>query len=110
MLHPNHNTLSEAEIIQQAIESFEQDRLQGVFAVESKPTVLEACEAFFMNGFHDDVSGDVETFGHFYRVHRWIVWTDNQGFKDVDTYDTEAEAIKAFEKYNDEFYDIEECF
>jgi len=81
------NALSEDEIIHGA------RMLRGEHEVS---TVLEACEAFYGHGFSDESDGDVETFGHFYRVHRWIVWTDNQGFHGLETYDTEAQAQAYF--------------
>ncbi len=76
-------------------------------------TVLEALEAFYGHGFTDGNSGDVETFGHFYRFHRWIVWTDNQGFHEVDTFATEAKAIAHFESLDREYaatFGTGECF
>lgn len=96
------NSLSEAEIIEQA----------QVFQPDSDD-LLQALEAFYGHGFHDDQDGDVETFGHFYRVHRWIVWTDNCGFKELDSYDNEDEAVKAFEQLSKEFaatFDTDECY
>ena len=100
------NMLSENEIIEQAI---------AVVDTSDNPpqTVLDACEVFYMNGSYDDQDGDVETYDHFYRVHRWIVFTNNQGFKDLDTYDNEDEAIEAFEKYSMEYaatLEVDECF
>lgn len=98
------NALHEDELIEQAIEAFEQDRLQDVFVDEAKPTLVEACEAFYMNGCADAVGGNVDSpQGHFYRVHRWIVITDEQGFKDIETWDNETEAIVAFEHRADEY-------
>ena len=100
------NALSEAEIIAQARKAFGAEN-------EAPFALLDALESFYMNGGADETSGDVETFGHFYRVHRWIVWTDSQGFHDVDTYDTEVEAIAWFAKYDAEYaktFDTDECF
>lgn len=68
-----------------------------VFADVTIETALDACEAFYMSGSADEVSGDVDTYVHFYRVHRWIVRTDSQGFRELDTYNTEADAREAFE-------------
>jgi hypothetical protein len=60
-------------------------------------TLLDALEAFYMNGCADEVSGDVEgPTGHFYRVSRWIVTTDSQGFKSVDGWPNVMAAEKAF--------------
>jgi hypothetical protein len=65
---------------------------------------LEACETFYLHGTADDVSGDVEApTGHFYRVARWIVRTDSQGFKDLEELETEDEARAAFETLETEY-------
>ena len=99
--------LKDQEIIRQA------NYFRDEFDLEPVTNVLGACEEFYMNGMDDDHDGDVETFGHFYRVHRWIVHTDNQGFKELDTYDDEYEATKAFEKLSEEYaatFDTDECF
>lgn len=67
-------------------------------------TVLEACEALYLSGTPDDVSGNVEApCGHFYRVARWIVTTDSQGFTDLNTYQDESEALEAFERLSEEY-------
>lgn len=87
------NSLSEEEFIAQVNRDFD----------DSAMDVLHACETCAMNGGHDDISGDVETFYHFYRVHRWIVTTDNQGFKELETYDTEREAKDAFQSHDREY-------
>lgn len=97
------NSLSEDEIIAQATENFG-PLTEGI---ANPGMLLAACEAFMLNGCADESSGDADTFGHFYRVHRWIVWTDSQGFHDVETYDNEDEAHEAFEKYESEWADIE---
>ncbi len=76
-------------------------------------TVLEACEEFYMSGCTDEMSGDVETFGHFYRVDRWMVYTDNQGFHDLETFNTEEDAITHFEKLDRDYaatFDTDDCF
>jgi len=83
------NELSEAEIIEQA-------RVLDAEVV----SLVDALEAFYGNGFSDDSAGDVEYLdGHCYRVHRWLVWTDSQGFSDVSTFDTEVEAQAEIERY-----------
>jgi hypothetical protein len=87
------NMLHEDELIAQCNEAFD----------DSAMDLMHACETFYMNGCADAVDGDVESdTGHFYRVHRWIVTTDNYGFKEIETYDTETEAIVAFEQRADE--------
>jgi len=67
-------------------------------------TVLEACEANYLNGIYDDVSGDVEApCGHFYIIERWIVVTDSQGFTNLHWFDNREEAEKAFEKLDEAY-------
>jgi hypothetical protein len=88
------NALSEDEFMEEATESLG----------DTCTTVMEACEAFYMHGVADEVSGDVESsLGHFYRCHRWIVVTDNYGFKDLQTFDTEAEAEIDFRSRAEEY-------
>lgn len=59
--------------------------------------LLDACEAFYGHGVTDEVSGDVEApTGHFYRVDRWIVTTDSQGFRELDEYETAELAAAVF--------------
>lgn len=82
-LRPNH--MSEYELIEHA---------RNIQACN--PTLLDALEVFYMNGFTDEQGGSVDENYHYYRVHRWIVTTDSQGFKEVETYDSEREAIDAF--------------
>lgn len=95
------NTLSEDEIIAQAIEAFGQENV--VEGIANPGMLLAALEAFYMSGSADELNGDADTFGHFYRVHRWIVWTDSQGFRDVETYDNEDEARQAYSAYETEY-------
>lgn len=67
-------------------------------------TLLDALESFYMNGSADDVSGDVEaSCGHFYRVARWIVQTDSQGFHDVSAYADDDKAREAFATLDDRY-------
>jgi len=60
--------------------------------------LLEALECFYLSGFQDEVCGTVESLGHYYRVSRWIVQTDSQGFHNVMTFATDKEAAIAFGK------------
>lgn len=89
------NSISEEEFVKQANDAF-----NDKFCCKD---VLEACEEFYGNGAADQVSGDVEIFYHFYRVHRWIVTADSQGFHELETYDNEAEAIEAFKNHETEY-------
>jgi hypothetical protein len=61
---------------------------------------LEELEEIYMNGFADEVTGDVDWIGHFYRVGSYIVQTDQQGFRSVHTHSTEDEAVRAFKDIN----------
>jgi hypothetical protein len=95
------NTLSEDEIIEQARKAFGE-----ITEFIGQPgMLLAALQEFSLNGCDDGSSGDTDSYGHFYRVHRWIVWTDSAGFHDIETYDNEDGAIKAFEKYEHEYSD-----
>ncbi len=58
--------------------------------------VLAACEAFYGHGFSDEITGDVDGPGHYYRVARWIVTTDSQGFSYLASFDDEATARATF--------------
>ena len=102
------------DLLQQVDEAFGCSwRAMGCSNPEN-PTLIEMCEVFYMNGCHDGASGDVETFGHFYRIDRWIVWTDNYGFHDVEEFFNEDSARKTFEQYDADYartFDTEEeCF
>lgn len=66
--------------------------------------LLNVLEAFYMNGTPDEQSGNVEApTGHFYRVDRWIVVTNSQGFKDVYSHDSADEAEAEFVKLLDAY-------
>lgn len=66
--------------------------------------LIDALEDFYMNGFQDESSGDVDCqTGHFYRVNRWIVTTNTQGFHDMWSFESVAEAIKEFQKLEAEY-------
>lgn len=96
------NALHEDELVDQAIAAFGNE--SAVEYVGHSDALIQACESFYMNGCADAVGGNVDSAqGHFYRVHRWIVITDSQGFKDIETWDTETEAIVAFEQRADEY-------
>lgn len=90
------STMSETDLIEQA-----RDDLG-----EQSESVLAACEAFYGHGFADAVGGDVESpTGHFFRVHRWIVVTDSQGFADLEAFDSEGEAVARFATLESMFSD-----
>jgi hypothetical protein len=72
-------------------------------------TVLDACEARYLNGQYDDISGDSEApTGHFYLVERWIVVTDSQGFRHLHTYHSVLEAEAAFEQMDEAYAEWED--
>jgi hypothetical protein len=88
--------LTEQEIINQANEFFPQP--------PAMKTVLEACECFYLHGSADEITGDVDShIGHVYRVARWLVTTDAQGFHSLEGFETEAEAIKQFQARDSEY-------
>jgi hypothetical protein len=90
----NDNAMSETEIVEQANRDLD----------AHAESLLDALDAFYLSGFADETSGDAESnVGHFHRVHRWIVRTDSQGFKDVETFDSEQEATRRFAEL-DEYY------
>ena len=68
---------------------------------ESAPHDLKsALETHYGHGFADDQAGDVnEAPAHVYRVDRWLVWTDSQGFSDVDEYGTDGAAAEQLESF-----------
>jgi len=88
---------------------------QSAFPEDQIVDVLDACEAFYMNGLADEQVCDVrsaqeglpacwETTGHFYRVDRFVVETDSLGFHKCHTFDTVAEAEAAIGQIADSEY------
>lgn len=93
--------MSEEEFIREAKNDWEDDDT----VINS---IKEALEVSYMNGSYDDVVGDVDSsVGHNYRIDRWIVNTDTQGFTVVTTYDTVKEAEAAFWLLREEYYSYE---
>lgn len=71
---------------------------------EPVTSLKEALEACYMNGFYDDMSGEAQSpTGHFYRIERWIVVTDNYGFSEVLSYYNDAKAKEAFELMENDY-------
>jgi hypothetical protein len=65
----------------------------------SETLTLDQCEQVYMDGCADEISGDVEApMGHFYRVGRFIVTTDSQGFHSLSEYADEETAHYEFEQ------------
>ena len=93
------NVLSEHEIIEQARTDLGETHIE---------TLEDALEAFWGHGFHDSQCGATdEPSGHCFRVHRWLLWTDDFGFTEVSTFDSEAEAQTELDRYAAELAEIE---
>jgi hypothetical protein len=95
------NALDERELIAQVNRDFGTNH----------EDLLTALDEFYLNGCADEHSGNVEApTGHFFRVHRWIVTTDNYGFKSLNECDTESDAINEFRAAEKEYaaWDAEE--
>lgn len=60
-----------------------------------------------LDGFTDEWTGDVETFGYFERIGRHILDHDNFGFVSVTSYQTEVEAVEAFQTLDREYAELE---
>lgn len=77
---------------------------KGVQLMSDREDILEQVEETYMNGFADEVSGDVEApTGHFYRVGQYIVVTNSQGFKTIYDHRCEEEAEVQFDTMNEEY-------
>jgi hypothetical protein len=64
---------------------------------EPVDSVLDACEVIYANGCSDECAGDMAYgIGHVYRVSRWLVFTDSQGFRTLEEYRSERAAKRAF--------------
>ncbi len=86
---------TEQEIIAHAIDTFGSD---AEYPGTGQGRLLWALEAFYFNGVTDEWSGDVDApTGHFYRVNRWIVTTDERGFHNVISHATKIEAKYGFD-------------
>ena len=76
----------------------------GLSNYRSAESTLAVLEEIYMNGCADEVSGDVDApSGHFYRVGRYIVFTDSQGFRNLFSYATTDLAKQDFEYYDREY-------
>jgi hypothetical protein len=95
---------TEEQVIAEAQENF--GELEE--GIANPGLLLAALETFYMNGTPDEQGGDVESpTGHYYLVDRWIVITDSQGFKSVETYATIKEATDALDKEYSEWMEGE---
>lgn len=85
--------MTEEEFIRQARVDWPDDNIR---------TLLDALEAYYMNGVYDDIGGNVDwSTGHYYRIERWIVNTDSQGFKGLETYSSNLAAEAAIGRFED---------
>lgn len=103
-------TMSRDDIIAQARELVAPatlEELVGVMDDETDETTLveTACKAFYLHGRADDQTGNVDTCGHYVRVHRWIVWTNSIGQTGIEEEGTEREAINRFSQIEAECAD-----
>lgn len=65
---------------------------------------LAELEEIYMNGFADEVTGDVDSpVNHVYRVGKYLVETLSTGFKYVAEYETTTEAITVFNQIDAEY-------
>lgn len=63
---------------------------------------LDVLEDVWGNGFADAEAGDVSYRGHAFRVHRWIVISDEYGNRHLSEYATEDLAEDAFARLAEE--------
>lgn len=70
-------------------------KLTGVWPT----SVEEALEQFWGSGVANDEKGEVDGAGHIYRVEKWTVTTDSQGFSKVTEHGTIEEAEAAVEAF-----------
>jgi hypothetical protein len=70
----------------------------------SKWLLENALESIYMSGFSDESAGNVESpTGHFYRVGKWVMVTDSQGFKSLHSHETESDAMAHYNELDREF-------
>ena len=62
-------------------------------------TLVDALDMIWGNGFADGEAGEADRYGHCFRVSRWLLWTDSQGFKSVEAYRTDTEAEARLNEY-----------
>jgi hypothetical protein len=91
--------VTEKEFIEQA---------QNDWPDEKITSALDACEAYYMNGIYDDVSGDSEApTGHFYLEEHYIVVTDTNGNRELFKYGSVELAERAFNAFDQEYSEWE---
>lgn len=106
-------TMSRDDIIAQARELVAPTTLESLVGVLDDETdemtlVETACKAFMLDGRADEQTGDVSTFGHYARVHRWIIWANGTGQTGIDEEGSEREAINRFSEIESEYADWRE--
>jgi hypothetical protein len=99
--------MTEQELIDQAIEAFGP---LGEDHIGQKIGELGlALEAFYMNSFSDQEGGNADYgLGHRYRVDRWVMWTNSQGFHSIEAFQTDTLAEQAMDSYDKADDDSEE--
>lgn len=58
-------------------------------------SLLVAVDIMAMHGAADEQGGSTETGRHGARVHRWVVWTDGEGFRTLEEFATVEAAREA---------------
>lgn len=81
---------------------------KGAYSDMDISTVLQACEAHYLNGFADDITGDTDWIGHYYRVDRWIVETTPTGVNILHTFATVEDAISTIQEIENDYAEIVE--
>jgi hypothetical protein len=72
--------------------------------IGSESALVDVLDTFAWHGVADEASGNVEApCGHFFRVDRWLVLTDERGFETVDEYPTVDEAVRSYEELEDRY-------
>lgn len=98
---------TEAELIAEAIEAF--GELGEDYIGQKIGELGLALEAFYMNGSADQEGGNADWgLGHRYRVDRWVMWTDSQGFHSIEAFQTDTLAEQAMDAYDAEDDALEE--
>lgn len=87
--------VSEGDIISDAIRLNEGELQERI----GQPGILlAALEVIHGHGGDDESFGDMNEGGHYFRVDRWIVATDSQGFMDVTEYTSNLAAELEMQK------------
>jgi hypothetical protein len=85
--------------------------MPGKYETNSDKTLAEILDSIISNGFASEELGSVDELGHYAKVEHenrfFIVNTDNDGFVDVEEYDTETareaiwnEIVESYEAFD----------